>query len=578
MMAELDRVKPTHVLNAAGVTGRPNVDWCETHKLETVRTNVVGVLTLCDLCEERGIHMTNFATGCIFEYDATHPLGSGKGFKEEDKPNFVGSFYSFTKALVESLMVNYEHVLTLRVRMPITSDLASPRNFVFKIANYEKVVDVPNSMTVLDEMLPYSIEMAKRQLTGVYNFTNPGVISHNEVLGLYKQYVDPTYKWQNFTLEEQAKILAAPRSNNELDASKLKAQFPEMLSIKEAFIEHVFKPFVAAGGKPIVNRSSGPIAALVQPAPDPETTVAPAVSPSGKPKFLVFGKTGWIGGMLGELLTSQGAEWQYATCRLQEREKLEAELDAVKPTHVLNAAGVTGRPNVDWCESNKLETIRTNVIGTLSLADCCQTRGIHMTNYATGCIFEYDAAHPQGSGKGFKEEDKANFTGSFYSFTKALVESLKPCYSHVLTLRVRMPITSDLASTRNFVYKIAGYERVVDIPNSMTVLDELLPMSVEMAKRRLTGIYNFTNPGVISHNEVLAMYKEYVDPKYEWKNFTLEEQAKILAAPRSNNELDCTKLKEQFPEMLDIKTSYREHVFKKFVANGGKPIVKTPRW
>lgn len=100
----------TNFLTSLGRCGR-----CETHKLETVRTNVVGVLTLCDLCEERGIHMTNFATGCIFEYDATHPLGSGKGFKEEDKPNFVGSFYSFTKALVESLMVNYEHVLTLRV-------------------------------------------------------------------------------------------------------------------------------------------------------------------------------------------------------------------------------------------------------------------------------------------------------------------------------------------------------------------------------------------------------------------------------------------------------------------------------
>ena len=25
--------KPTHILNAAGVTGRPNVDWCETHKV-----------------------------------------------------------------------------------------------------------------------------------------------------------------------------------------------------------------------------------------------------------------------------------------------------------------------------------------------------------------------------------------------------------------------------------------------------------------------------------------------------------------------------------------------------------------
>lgn len=27
------QVKPTHVFNAAGVTGRPNVDWCETHKV-----------------------------------------------------------------------------------------------------------------------------------------------------------------------------------------------------------------------------------------------------------------------------------------------------------------------------------------------------------------------------------------------------------------------------------------------------------------------------------------------------------------------------------------------------------------
>ncbi len=27
------QVKPTHVLNAAGLTGRPNVDWCEDHKV-----------------------------------------------------------------------------------------------------------------------------------------------------------------------------------------------------------------------------------------------------------------------------------------------------------------------------------------------------------------------------------------------------------------------------------------------------------------------------------------------------------------------------------------------------------------
>ncbi|KAK3244506.1 rhm1-like protein [Cymbomonas tetramitiformis] len=573
----LDEVKPTHVLNAAGVTGRPNVDWCETHKIETLRTNVIGVLNLCDLCEERGIHMTNYATGCIFEYDKEHPEGSGIGFKEEDEANFVGSFYSFTKALVESLIKQYEHVLTLRVRMPITHDLTNPRNFVTKIANYDRVVNIPNSMTVLDELLPVSVEMANRKLTGIFNFTNPGAISHNEVLQLYKEYVDPNYTWDNFTLEEQAKVITAPRSNNELDVTKMLNEFPQIKDIRESFIEFVFKPYVAGGGKPIARVETS---AVAPPSPStplnlaPEKPVPASCAVGAKPKFLIFGRNGWIGGLLGEILKGQGEEYQYADCRLQERSKLEALIDQYKPTHVLNAAGVTGRPNVDWCESHKQETIRTNVVGVLTLCDVCTARGIHMTNFATGCIFEYDKDHPEASGIGFKEGDKPNFVGSFYSFTKALVESIM-LYEHVLTLRVRMPITHDLTNTRNFITKIVNYDKVVDIPNSMTVLDELLPYSVEMAKRRLTGIYNFTNPGVISHNQVLQLYKEHVDPSYTWSNFTLEEQSKVIVAPRSNNELDVTKLKEQFPEMKSISESLVDFVYKPYIAGGGKPVCTT---
>jgi len=130
-------------------------------------------------------------------------------------------------------------------------------------------------------------------------------------------------------------------------------------------------------------------------------------------KFLIFGKTGWIGGLLGKLLSAQGEAYEYATCRLQHREAMTEEVDRIKPTHILNAAGVTGRPNVDWCETHKLETVRTNVLGVLTLCDVCEARGIHLTNFATGCIFEYDEAHPVGSGIGFTEEDKANFTGAY---------------------------------------------------------------------------------------------------------------------------------------------------------------------
>lgn len=300
----------------------------------------------------------------------------------------------------------------------------------------------------------------------------------------------------------------------------------------------------------------------------------PSKSISQKPalKFLIYGRTGWIGGLLGQICEKQGISFEYGNGRLENRSQIQMDIQNVKPTHVFNAAGVTGRPNVDWCESHKPETIRTNVVGTLNLADVCREQGLLLMNFATGCIFEYNDAHPEGSGIGFGEEDSPNFTGSFYSKTKAMVEELLKEFENVCTLRVRMPISSDLSNPRNFITKITRYNKVVNIPNSMTVLDELLPISIEMAKKNCKGIWNFTNPGVVSHNEILEMYRDYIDPNFKWVNFNLEEQAKVIVAPRSNNELDTFKLKEAFPELLPIKDSLLKYVFepnkKSSLANG----------
>ena len=145
-------------------------------------------------------------------------------------------------------------------------------------------------------------------------------------------------------------------------------------------------------------------------------------------------------------------------------------------------------------------------------------KGIHHLLYATGCIIEYDAEHTIG-GQGFTEEDSANFHGSFYShskvthFTMSFLSYstnsplsnpfLRPSskyYTTTCTLRVRMPISDDL-SHRNFVTKIVKYDRVVNIPNSMTTLTDMLPVSLVMAERKLTGIFNFCNPGAISHKK-----------------------------------------------------------------------------
>ena len=147
---------------------------------------------------------------------------------------------------------------------------------------------------------------------------------------------------------------------------------------------------------------------------------------STEDKYLVWGgKTGWVGQKLLALLQSQGNTVVAASTRLENSQDVATELDEVKPTHVMNAAGLTGRPNVDWCEDHKAETTRVNVIGTLSLIDLCYQRNIHITNFATGCIYHYDnLQHKEGDGNGFTEEDTPNFSGSFYSKTKAVVEDL----------------------------------------------------------------------------------------------------------------------------------------------------------
>eukprot|EP00605_Chrysophyceae_sp_TOSAG23-4_P001705 GSChrysophyteH1.ASY1.ANO1.1874.1 assembled CDS len=263
--------------------------------------------------------------------------------------------------------------------------------------------------------------------------------------------------------------------------------------------------------------------------------------------YLLFGRNGWIGGKLIELLKEQGKTFYLSETRTQNRESVIEEINKYKPTHILNAAGVTGRPNVDWCEDHRKETIRSNVLGVLTIADLCEEYNIHHLLYATGCIFEYDDEHVIG-GKGFLEEDKPNFHGSYYSHTKAMVEELLREYDNTCVLRVRMPISDDL-SHRNFLTKIIKYDRVVNVPNSMTTLTDMLPVSLIMAERKLVGIFNFCNPGAISHNECLDLYKKFIDPDYTYTNFTLEEQAQILKAGRSNNTLDHTKLCNSLPDV-----------------------------
>ena len=65
--------------------------------------------------------------------------------------------------------------------------------------------------------------------------------THNEILQLYHDLIDPTFTWENFSIEEQDLILKSKRSNNHLDTSTLESMYPDVPSIREAVVSYLSK-------------------------------------------------------------------------------------------------------------------------------------------------------------------------------------------------------------------------------------------------------------------------------------------------------------------------------------------------
>ena len=275
--------------------------------------------------------------------------------------------------------------------------------------------------------------------------------------------------------------------------------------------------------------------------------------------ILIYGSNGWIGGQFIDILKNNNISFFCGKSRVDNELDIFNEINQINPTHIVSFIGRThGKigekiyTTIDYLEEEGklVENIRDNLYSPIVLADICKQKGIHYTYLGTGCIFKFDEEHPFGKEEaGFDENSLPNFFGSSYSVVKGYTDRLMHLYKDsVLNLRIRMPITGQY-NGRNFITKITNYEQICSVPNSMTVLPELLPMVLDMMEKKTTGTINLTNPGLISHNTILEMYKEIVDSNFTWKNFSQEEQRKILSADRSNNYLDTTRLETLYPKV-----------------------------
>lgn len=234
VLEELAIRNPDFVLCSVGRThgpGNNTIDFLEQpgQLRINMRDNLQAPLVLALACQDKRLakhpHLTYIGTGCIFESAsaAEEEKHTAVVFDEDAKPNFFGSAYSVVKGITDQLFhtpLLAEHVLNLRIRMPI-ADHVHPRDFITKITSYPKVINVANSVSVLPTLLPHAIHLCKQHIVGTVNLTNPGSLSHNQMLDLYTDIVDKAFRYQNFTVAEQDLLLKARRSNNTLSTGRL---------------------------------------------------------------------------------------------------------------------------------------------------------------------------------------------------------------------------------------------------------------------------------------------------------------------------------------------------------------------
>jgi dTDP-4-dehydrorhamnose reductase len=222
----LRRERPVFLINAAGYTGKPNVDACELHKAECLFGNVVLPGYIAQVCAEAGVPWGHVSSGCI--YNGARPDGSG--FHEDDIPNFTFrsnhcSFYSGSKALGEEVLAGAAGVYLWRLRIPF-NEVDHPRNYLTKLMRYERLLDATNSISQLDEFAEATFSgWEKRVPFGTYNVTNPGAITTREIVELIRRSGVCTKEFRFFESEDEFMRVAAktPRSNCIIDSSKLAA-------------------------------------------------------------------------------------------------------------------------------------------------------------------------------------------------------------------------------------------------------------------------------------------------------------------------------------------------------------------
>jgi dTDP-4-dehydrorhamnose reductase len=259
----LHRERPAFLINAAGFTGQPNVDACETARAETLAGNTLLPLTIAHACQVARVPWGHVSSGCIYsgakvrlagqlciEKDLTLPELRAlleaepealQGYTEDDPPNFSFrappcSFYSGTKALAEEALAGAPQVYLWRLRIPF-DELDHPKNYLTKLLRYPRIYDNANSISHRGDFARACLDLWERRAPfGTYHITNPGFVTTRQVVRMIEATLRPPRKFEFWANDDEFYRHAAgtPRSNCILETAKLAAAGVRLRPVHEA--------------------------------------------------------------------------------------------------------------------------------------------------------------------------------------------------------------------------------------------------------------------------------------------------------------------------------------------------------
>src|ERR1700722_5775658 len=106
--------------------------------------------------------------------------------------------------------------------------------------------------------------------------------------------------------------------------------------------------------------------------------------------IVLLGGTGYIGRQFATALKAQGQPFVAPSRAEVDYTQFGVLLDFLrrtKPEFLINAAGYTGKPNVDACEQHKADTLQGIALFPATVAHACAALAIPWGHVSSGCIF-----------------------------------------------------------------------------------------------------------------------------------------------------------------------------------------------